>query len=213
MPRRSLPHSMPTSTAGESYWRSISAKPSSGTARHRTGRGQRDNRPEALKGCHPGPVSPTGFLALRGFALRGPPTPDQCLTVGGVLGRPVLFRNSPLQFFDGRGSAKRLFLIAEAKHLEAAVVRHHLLETQMGKRSEVQQFVHRQRDNDLVFSRRHLQPAGVVSLAPAGGADGIAKYPKPGLVSIDALLVRCPARERPHRLDGLRNIIGGGLAR
>src|SRR6267142_3670872 len=217
MPRRSLPHSMPTSTARGSYWRSISAKPSSGTARHRTGRGQRDSRPDALKGCHPGPAPPGGLAnrlaRLSGFAFRGPPMPDQCLTVGGMLGRPVLFRNSPFQFFDGRRSVKRLFLVAEAKHLDAAVVRHHFLETQMGERSEVQQFVHRQRDNYLVFSGRHLQPAGVVSPAPAGGADGIAKDPKPGLVSIDAFLVGCPARERPHRLDGLCNIIGGGLPR
>lgn len=48
--------------------------------------------------------SPTGFLALCGFALRAPPMPDQCLTVGGVLARPVLFRNSPFQFFDGTKS-------------------------------------------------------------------------------------------------------------
>jgi hypothetical protein len=72
---------------------------------------------------------PAGSLALGALALRRPPVPDQGLAVGGVLARPVLFRNSPFQPLDGKRYLKRLLLVAEAMHLDAAVVRHHFLET------------------------------------------------------------------------------------
>jgi hypothetical protein len=83
----------------------------------------------------------------------------------------------------------------EAMHLDAAVVWHHFLETQMCERSEMQQFAHRQLDADFVFSGCHLQLADVVSPPPAGGTDGIAEDPEPSMVSINALFVGRPARE------------------
>src|SRR6266851_1889936 len=84
----------------------------------------------------------------------------------------------------------------------------------MSQRGEMQEIVQRQRDMDLVVSRRrHLRLADVVSPAPAGGADGIAEYPKPGLVPIDAFFVGRPARERRYRFDGLGHIIRRRLTR
>src|ERR1700682_5479931 len=157
--------------------------------------------------------SPSGVLPLSAFALQRPPAPDQGLTIAGMVGRPVLFRNGPLQPLDGPRSLERVFLAVEAMHLDAAVVWHHFLETQMGERSEMQQFADRQLDADFVFSGCHLQLAGVVSPPPAGGADGPAEHPHPGLVSMNALFVGRPARERPYRFDGLRNVVRGSLAR
>src|ERR1700694_5102542 len=93
--------------------------------------------------------SPSGVLPLSACALQRPPVPDQGLTIAGMVGRPVLFRNGPLQPLDGPRSLERVFLAVEAMHLDAAVVWHHFLETQMGERSEMQQFADRQLDADL----------------------------------------------------------------
>ena len=118
-------------------------------------------------------------------------------------------RNGPLQPLDGLSSLQRVGLVAEAEHLDAAIVRHHLLETEMGQRSELQQFVDRQFEaNFFAPGRCHLQLADVIALAPAGGADGVAKDPEPGLISIDVFLVVGRARECLDGFDGPGDVIG-----
>src|ERR1700730_4580323 len=130
------------------------------------------------------PGSPAGLSAL---ALQRPPVLDQFLPIGGVIKRPEFFRNSLFQPLDGARSLDCVVLAAKAIHLDATIVWHHLLEAQMSKRGEMQQFADRKIDADSVCFGCHLPLARVVSLAPASGADGIAEDPKPRMVSKKAL--------------------------
>src|SRR5450756_1142182 len=139
--------------------------------------------------------SPACFAASGALALRRPPVPDQCLPIGGMVEWPVLFRNRLFQPFEGKGSRQRVVLAVETLHLDAAVVGHHFPETEMRQRGEVLELADRQVDADLVCRGRHLQLAGLVALAPAGGADGIAEDPEPGLESKNALLATRASRE------------------
>jgi hypothetical protein len=66
---------------------------------------------------------------LGALALRRPPVPDQRLATVGMTGRPLRLRSGALQPLHGPRSLQRVGLIAEAEHLDAAIVRHHLLET------------------------------------------------------------------------------------
>lgn len=119
------------------------------------------------------------------------------------------FRNGLFQALDGGSSSKRLLLAVEAVHFDAAIVGHHFPEAQMGERGEMQEFADRQLDADLVIPRRHPQLAGVIPLAPAGGADGIAKNPEPGVVAMNVLFAAAAWGEGFYRFDRLGDVLGG----
>jgi hypothetical protein len=135
--------------------------------------------------------------------------PDQRSAIGAVIGGLMLLRDKPFQLLDGVRAFEREVLAVEAVHLDTAIVRHHLLEAEMGERAQVHQFADRKIDPDAVVPRRHQLPAGVISLAPADGADGVAEDPEPGLIAIDALFVGRPARERADGLDRPADMFGG----
>src|SRR5882672_5611285 len=109
---------------------------------------------------------------------------DQCPAIGGGLDRPLRFRNRPFQFLQHARYLARLLLAAEALHLDAAIIRHHLLEAQMRERGEMQQLIEREVDANSIVPCRHLLLAGVISLAPAGGTYGVAEDPEPRLITV-----------------------------
>jgi len=130
--------------------------------------------------------------------------------------RGVLHTNRPVhtveEIRDLRLHVQTKFAV-EAVHFDAAIVGHHFPEAQMGERGEMQEFADRQLDADLVIPRRHPQLAGVIPLAPAGGADGIAKNPEPGVVAMNVLFAAAAWGEGFYCFDRLGDVLGGLLAR
>ena len=133
--------------------------------------------------------------ALSAFALQRPPMPDHGLAGGGMAGGPVLRGHSQFEPLHRACDGNRLILTAEADQFDPTVVRHHFLEAEMSKRSEILQFRHRQLDMDPVRPGCHLLQACLVSLAPTGDADGIAEGPQQRLLDHQKRFVRDTAHQ------------------
>jgi hypothetical protein len=150
---------------------------------------------------------------LSNLALQRPPMTDHGLTRRGLAGRPHLRRDSELQPLDRASYFERVRFAFEAPRLDAAIVGHHLPEPEIRKRGDILEIIDRHVDANAARLRRHLLPAGLKSLPPARGADRIAEYPEPRVVTKDVFLAGRALRECVDRLDRFRDVVWSSLPR